>query len=72
MLPGLGLAAHLPSTIPGRGGQVAPGDETTGHAQIVNALGTPFILESLFCEADAEAIDADPDSEPGAHNIGMD
>ena len=35
-------AAHLPSTIPGRGGQVAPGAKTTGHAQIVNAFGTPF------------------------------
>jgi len=38
----------------------------------VNAFGTPFMLEGLFDEADAEAMDADPDSEPSAHNIGMD
>jgi len=30
------------------------------------------MLEDLFGKADAEAMDADPDSEPGAHNIGMD
>ena len=56
-------AAHIPSTIPGSGGQVAPGTETTGQAHIVNALGTPFVLEGLFGEVDAEAIDAKPDSE---------
>jgi hypothetical protein len=44
----------------------------TGHTQIVNVFGTPFMLESLFGEADAEAMDADPDLERGAHNIGMD
>ena len=38
----------------------------------MNAFGAPFILEGLFCEADAEAMDTDPDSEPSAHNIGMD
>jgi len=38
----------------------------------VNAFGAPFILEGLFCEADAEAMDANPDSEPAADNIGMD
>ncbi len=38
----------------------------------MNAFGTPFTLEGLFGEADAEAMDTDPDSEPGAHNIGMD
>ena len=65
-------AAHLPSTIPGRGGQVSPGPETSGHAQIANVFGTPFMLEGLFGEADAEAMDADPDLEPSAHNIGMD
>jgi hypothetical protein len=30
------------------------------------------MLEGLFGEADAEAMDADPDLEPSAHNIGMD
>ena len=65
-------AAHIPSTIPGSGGQVAPGAETTGQAQIVNALGVPFVLEGLFGEADAEAIDAEPDSELAAEAMGMD
>lgn len=65
-------AAHVPSTIPGSGGQVAPGAETTGHAQIVSALGTPFVLEGLFGEADAEAMDAEPNSEPSADAMGMD
>jgi hypothetical protein len=37
----------------------------------VNALGTPFVLEGLFGEADAEAIDAEPDSEPAAGAMGM-
>ena len=37
----------------------------------MNVFGVPFILEGLFGEADAEAMDADPDSELGAHNIGM-
>jgi hypothetical protein len=59
-------AAHIPSTIPGSGGQVTPGAETTGKAQIVNALGVPFVLEGPFGEADAEAIDAEPDSELAA------
>ena len=31
-----------------------------------------FMLEGLFCEADAEAMDADADLEPTAGNIGMD
>jgi len=65
-------AAHVPSTIPGSGGQVAPGAETTGHAQIVSAFGAPFMLEGLFGEADAEAMDADPDSKPATDNAGMD
>ena len=65
-------AAHLPSTIPGSGGQVAPGAETTGHAQIVSTFGAPFMLEGLFGEADAEAMDADPDSNPATDNAGMD
>jgi hypothetical protein len=50
-------AAHIPSTIPGSGGQVAPGAETTSQAQIVNALGAPFVLEGLFDEAGAETIE---------------
>ena len=37
----------------------------------MNAFGTPFMLKGMFGEADAEAMDADPDSELGAHNIGM-
>jgi hypothetical protein len=64
--------AHLLSTILGGCGPVTPGAETTGRAQIVNAFGAPFMLEGLFCEADAEAMDANPDSEPAAaDNIGM-
>ncbi|KAF8490555.1 hypothetical protein F5888DRAFT_1867175 [Russula emetica] len=59
-------AAHIPSIIPGSGGQVAPGPETTGQALIVNALGAPFVLEGLIGEADTEAIDAEPDSELAA------
>jgi nuclear GTP-binding protein len=61
-------AAHMPSTIPGSSGQVAPGAETTGHAQIVSAFGAPFVLEGLFGEADAEAMDADS----AANNADMD
>jgi hypothetical protein len=38
----------------------------------VNAFGAPFMLEGLFSEADAEAMNADADSEPAADNIGMD
>ena len=64
--------AHIPSTIPGSGGQVAPGAETTGQAQIVSAFGTPFTLEGLFGEADAEAMDAEPNSGFAADNVGMD
>lgn len=44
----------------------------TGQAQIVNAPGAPFVLEGLLGEADAEAMDAEPDSESGADAIGMD
>lgn len=62
----------MPSTIPGSGGQVAPGAETTGHAQIVSALGTPFVLEGLFGEADAEVMDAEPDLEPATDVMSMD
>lgn len=64
--------AHIPSTIPGSDGQVAPGAETTGQAQIVSAYGTPFTLEGLFGEADAEAMDAEPNSGCAADNVGMD
>jgi hypothetical protein len=38
----------------------------------VNALGVPFVLECPFGEADAEAIDAEPDSELAADAMGMD
>jgi nuclear GTP-binding protein len=55
-------SAHVPSTMPGAAQVVAPGAETTGNAQIVSALGAPFILEGLFGEADAEAMDAEPSS----------
>ncbi|KAF8264403.1 P-loop containing nucleoside triphosphate hydrolase protein [Lactarius quietus] len=54
-------ASHIPSTVPGTG--IAPGAEETGNAQIVNALGKPFVLEGLFGEADAEAM-MDDDAEP--------
>ncbi|KAH9979529.1 P-loop containing nucleoside triphosphate hydrolase protein [Lactifluus volemus] len=64
--------AHVPSTIPGTGGQVAPGAETTGNAQIVNALGAPFVLEGLFGEADAAAMDAEPEPEGSFTSVGMD
>ncbi|KAI0274481.1 P-loop containing nucleoside triphosphate hydrolase protein [Russula aff. rugulosa BPL654] len=64
-------AAHIPSIVPGSGGQVAPGAETTGQSQIVNALGTPFVLEGLFGEADAEAMDTEPESELAADAMGM-
>ncbi|KAF8494719.1 hypothetical protein F5888DRAFT_1846254 [Russula emetica] len=57
---------------PGSGGQVAPGAEMTGQARIVNAPGAPFVLEGLLGEADAEAMDAEPDSESGADAISMD
>jgi nuclear GTP-binding protein len=63
---------HIPSTIPGSGGQVAPGAETTGQAQIVSAFGAPFTLEGLFGEADAEAMDAEPNSTSVSDNVGMD
>jgi nuclear GTP-binding protein len=62
----------VPSTIPGTGGQVAPGAETTGNAQIVNALGAPFVLEGLFGEADAAAMDAEPEPEGSFTSVGMD
>jgi hypothetical protein len=38
----------------------------------VNAPGAPFVLEGLFGEADAEAMDAEPDSESAADAMGMD
>jgi hypothetical protein len=38
----------------------------------VNAFGAPFMLDGLFGEPDAEAMDVDTDSEPAADNIGMD
>jgi hypothetical protein len=47
---------HIPSTVPGSGGQVAPGAEMMGQAQIVNALSAPFVLDGLFGEADAEVM----------------
>jgi hypothetical protein len=61
----------VPSTIPGTGGQVAPGAETTGNAQVVSALGAPFVLEGLFGEADA-AMDAEPEAEGSFTGVGMD
>jgi hypothetical protein len=51
-------------------GKVAPGAETTDQAQIVNALGAPFVLYGLFGEADTEAIDAEPASELAADAMG--
>ena len=40
-------------------GQIAPGAETVGQAQILTALGQAFTLEGLFGEADQQAL---PDS----------
>jgi hypothetical protein len=55
---------------------MAPSAETTGQAQIVNAFGAPFVLQAsspgLFGEADAEAMDADPDPELAPDAMGMD
>ena len=38
----------------------------------MNALGELFVLGGLFGEADAEAMDAEPDSELAAGSMGMD
>jgi len=65
-------AAHIPSTIPSSGRQAVPGAETTGQEQTVNTLGASFVLKGLLGEADAEAIDAEPDSELAADVMGMD
>jgi hypothetical protein len=56
----------------GSGGQVTPGAETTGQAQIMNALDAPFVQEGLFSEADVEVMDTKPDSELAADGIGID
>ena len=37
----------------------------------MNILGTPFALEDLFGEADAEAMDAEPNSELAGGGTGM-
>jgi nuclear GTP-binding protein len=57
-------AAHVSSTIPGSTRQVAPAAETRGHTQIMSAFGASTMLEGCFGEADAGAIDADPNSNP--------
>jgi hypothetical protein len=38
----------------------------------MNALGAALILKGFFGEADVEAIDTKPDSEPAADAMGMD
>ena len=38
----------------------------------MNSLGTPFVLEGLLGEADAEAMDVEPDSELAAGAMGID
>jgi hypothetical protein len=38
----------------------------------VCAFGAPFVLEGLFGDADADAIDVEPDSELAADAMGMD
>lgn len=57
----------MPSTVHLKNGteQVAPGAEMTGYAQIVDELGTPFVLEGLFGGADAEpsAMDVEDDDD---------
>ena len=62
---------HIPSTYLGSGRQVAPSAETTGQAQIVKALSTPFVLEGLFGEVDAEVMDTKPNSEVAGDAMGM-
>ncbi|TBU26707.1 hypothetical protein BD311DRAFT_698127 [Dichomitus squalens] len=49
----------VPSTVPGTsGGQVAPGAEAVGQAQILTELSQPFQLAGLFGQADAGAFGA--------------
>ncbi|KAI0294117.1 P-loop containing nucleoside triphosphate hydrolase protein [Multifurca ochricompacta] len=48
-----------------------PGAEATGNAQILSELGTPFVLEGLFGEADAEAMDAEPELAGEGQDAGM-
>ena len=43
-----------------------------GQTQILKALGTPSVLERLFGNADAEAMEAKSDSEQAAGAMGMD
>lgn len=38
----------------------------------MSELGTPFVLEGLFGDADAEAMDAEPDLDPDADSVSMD
>jgi len=42
-----------------------------GQAQIVNTLGAPFVLEGLFGEVNAEAMDTEPNSELAGDAMGM-
>ncbi|KAF8491056.1 hypothetical protein F5888DRAFT_1866411 [Russula emetica] len=65
-------AAHIPSTRPDSGGQVAPGAEMTGQAWIVNAPGAHSYWKACSVKPMLEAMDAEPDSESGADAIGMD
>jgi len=61
-------AAHIPSRAAAAAGQqqqIAPGAEMTGNAQIVSALGEPFVLDGLFGEADAEAMEVEDDVRVG-------
>ena len=65
-------ASHVPSTLHLKNGteQVAPGAEMTGYAQIVDELGTPFVLDGLFgddadADADAEMMDVEDEVDGG-------
>jgi len=66
------ISRIYPQQSHGSGGQAAPSTETTGQSQIVNALGAPFVLEGLFGEVDAEAMDIEPNSELAGDAMGMD
>jgi hypothetical protein len=56
-------ASHLPSTL--SAGQIVPVAENTSNAHLVGALEVPFVLEGLFGEADAEAMDPEPREDVG-------
>ncbi|KAL1743203.1 P-loop containing nucleoside triphosphate hydrolase protein [Schizophyllum fasciatum] len=50
--------SQIPSLVPGTG-EIAPGAENVGNAQIVTEFTKPFALEGLFDAADTGAFDSD-------------